>query len=204
MYCTMPNQCSPASAGGCAVDGRDRHEVDVVDRELAIAIDEVDAAGAHAVDGRDVELHHLHLRRHRPGAALERVPVGGGGVAHAQRDRGDHRRLARAATLRGSALTWALMTTFIVALPVQQHLARAVARHRLEAHHLEHLAQRLRPAGRVLDELDAVQPERVGARRRWLRGRVAWTCLDTPEGFVLSAARCRARPGPCARCQGDR
>ena len=49
-----------------------------------------------------------------------------------------------------------------VALAVQQHLARAVPRHRAEAHHLQHLAQRLRLAGGVLDELDAVQAQRVG------------------------------------------
>ena len=52
------------------------------------------------------------------------------------------------------------------ALAVQQHFTRAVPRHRPEAHQLEHLAQCLRARGGVLDELDAVQAQRVGGPGR--------------------------------------
>jgi hypothetical protein len=36
-----------------------------------------------------------HLHRHGPGAEIEHLAAGRAGVAHAQRDRGDLRRLAR-------------------------------------------------------------------------------------------------------------
>jgi hypothetical protein len=134
-------------------------EVDVVDRNR-IPVDEVDAAGAHAVDRRDVQLHHLHLRGHGPGAALQHVAVGAGGVAHTQRDRRDHRRFAgqHAARQPGGV---GVDDDVHVALPVQQHFARAMPRDRPVTHHLQHLAQRLRPAGGVFDELDAGQAQRL-------------------------------------------
>jgi hypothetical protein len=47
------------------------------------------------------------------------------------------------------------------ALSVQHHLARAVPRHRAKADRFEHLAERLRPRRRVLDELDAFDAQRV-------------------------------------------
>ena len=65
----------PASAGGLRIGAGERHEVDVVDREVPVAVDEVDEAVADAVDARDVELHGRGARRHLPGAELERVLV---------------------------------------------------------------------------------------------------------------------------------
>ena len=35
-------------------------------------------------------------------------------------------------------------------------------RHRPESHHFQHVAERLRRGGHVLDELDAIQAERIG------------------------------------------
>src|ERR1700681_4725232 len=61
-------------------------EIHVVDRELAIAIDEVDAARSDAMDRRDIELHHFDLERNDPGPALDRIPVRGCSVTHAKRD----------------------------------------------------------------------------------------------------------------------
>ena len=156
MYWTMPNQCRPASAGGCGSTVGNQREVDVVDREFAIAVDEVDAARADAVDRGNVQLHHLDMRRHGPGAAL--------------RSRADRPRAA-SRTRKATAAMTGVSTGCIaarqagdvrvdddvhVALAVEQHFARAMPRDRPEAHHLQHLAQRLRLARGVLDELDAV------------------------------------------------
>ena len=48
-----------------------------------------------------------------------------------------------------------------------------------EAHRLEHLPERLRLARRVLDELDAVEAERIARDRRSARDRTfrSWSCL---------------------------
>ena len=87
----MPNQCSPAERRRAGLDAGERHEVDVVDREVLVAIDEVDEAVPDAVDARDVELHRGGARRLVPGAEVERALVREGGVAHAQRHGGEGR-----------------------------------------------------------------------------------------------------------------
>ena len=73
-----------------------RHEVDVVDREVAVPVDEVDQAVADAVDAGDVELHRRGARRHLPRALVERVLPREAGIAHAQRDRRQRRHRAGA------------------------------------------------------------------------------------------------------------
>ena len=164
--CTARGRTSavPATRRRMRVDGRDRHEVDVVDRELAPAVDEVDAARADAVDRRDVQLHRLHVGRHRPGAAVERAPVARRRRrARAARRRDDRRRCrSRRGVVR-------VDDDVHVALAVQQHLARAVARDRPKAHRLEHLAERLRLA-------------RSRTRRtRGLRGRAGSALRRSPR-----------------------
>ena len=89
MYCTTPKKRKSGEGLGLQLDRGDGDEIDVVDRELAVAVDEVDAAVAHAVDRRDVELHRAHIGLDGPGAAVQRALVGGTGVAHAQGDGGD-------------------------------------------------------------------------------------------------------------------
>ena len=186
------------------VDGGDWHEVHVPDREHIGAVDEVDAAGADAVDRRDVQLHHLHLHRHGPCAALQRTPVGRGGVAHAQAHRGDHRRLAQRIAARPRAVV-GVDDDVHRALPVQQHLARAMPRHRTEAQALQHLAQRLRPVGGVFDELDAGQPQRVrqlgdgftvdGQRHGRLLGfQAAWRSASRRRKCASTRAASAGRP----------
>jgi hypothetical protein len=137
-----------------------RHEVDAPDRELAVAVDEVDAAAADAVDRGDVELHHLHMRRHGPGAARQRPCVRRWRVADAEGHGGDHRALGGHDAVCAPACV-RVDDDVHRALAVQQHLPRAVLSDGAKAHHLEHLAQGLRARGRVLDEFDAVQAQRV-------------------------------------------
>src|SRR5712675_441002 len=69
------------------IDARQRHEIDVVDREIPVTVDEINEAVAHAVDSRNVQLHGGSPCGHLPGAEVERVPVRVGRVAHPQRDR---------------------------------------------------------------------------------------------------------------------
>ncbi len=142
------------------VDGGDRAEVDVVDRELVVAVDEVDQAVADAVDRGDVELHRPRADGHLPGAEVERAVVRVVGVADAHGEGADHRPLVG---LHGAGDVGGLRVDDDVhrTLPVELDLARAVARDRPEPHRLQHAAQRLRPGRREFDELDAVESERV-------------------------------------------
>src|SRR6266513_3787697 len=73
------------------VSARQGNEIDVVDGEIAVAVDEVDQAVTDAVDAGDIELHRRSARRHVPGAELERMLVRKGGIAHAK----SHRRYRR-------------------------------------------------------------------------------------------------------------
>jgi hypothetical protein len=174
------------------VDRGDGHEVDVVDREILPSIDEVQAAAAHAVHARDVQLHRLHLHRHRPGAQVDHALPGGAGVAHAQRQGGDLRRFVGA--------RWqpvGVDDDVHAALAVQRDLARAVARHGPEAHLLEHLA--------VFDELDARQPQRVGHGERGftVEGQVHRRSLGV--GPSSGRYRCSARAATiCRKCASMR
>ena len=68
------------------------------------------------------------------------------------------------------------------ALAVEHHLARAMARHRHEAHRLQQPAERLRLRRRVLDELDAVQAERVRGLGMVLADRHA---VLGPQGLLV-------------------
>src|SRR2546428_5161419 len=73
------------------IGAREGYEIDVVDGEIAVAVDEVDQAVADAVDAGDVELHRRGARRHVPGAEVERMLVREGRIAHAK----SHRRYRR-------------------------------------------------------------------------------------------------------------
>ena len=142
------------------VDGRNRHKIDVINRELVVAVHKVNTAFANAVNGRDVQLHHLDPRRHGPGASLQRTAVRRGRIAHTQGHGGYHgfvilRRCAARRRPMG------VDDDIDSALSVQQHFSRAVPRHGPKAHHLQHLPQCLGFAGGVFNELNAFQPERV-------------------------------------------
>src|SRR3974390_2835760 len=57
------------------LDTRQGYEVDIVDREVAHPIDEVDQAVPYAVNARYVEFHGRGAGRHFPGAEIDRVPI---------------------------------------------------------------------------------------------------------------------------------
>ena len=68
-----------------------RHEIDVVDRALAVAVDEVDQAPADAADRGNVELHRSHAPAIGPRPERERPLEGAPRVLHAQRERARRR-----------------------------------------------------------------------------------------------------------------
>src|SRR5690349_22632719 len=65
-----------------AVDAWRPDEIDVVNRELVDAVDEMDQAVAGAVDAGNVQLHFRGARRHVPRAEFEGTPVRVRRVAH--------------------------------------------------------------------------------------------------------------------------
>ena len=65
------------------------HEIDIVDRVFAVAVDEVDEAAADPLDRRDVELHRPDLAVHRLGAEPDRPVIGRRRVLDPERDRAD-------------------------------------------------------------------------------------------------------------------
>ena len=144
--CARPNTSARRRTSACRrapADARSarrqRDEVDVVDREVLVAVDEVDEAVADAVDARDVELHRRCARRHRPCAEVQRAAECGIGVAHAQRDR--RQRRARAGRRHaGQRLRMRVDDDVHRPLPVERHFARAMARDRHESHRLQHVA----------------------------------------------------------------
>jgi hypothetical protein len=136
-------------------------EVDVVDGELLPPVDKVEAAAARTMDGRDVQFHGLGLAGRGPGPQLDAARMRLQGVLHAQRHGRDH-GLPVGGGL-GQRVGGARIDHQVhAALPVQRHLARAVPRHGAKSQPLQHLAQGLGLAGRVLDELYAVDPEAIG------------------------------------------
>jgi len=107
----VPHDAEPVQAGDrrhLELDGRDRHEIDVADRELAPAVDEMDAAGAGPVHARDAQLHRLQLDRYRPGAELDHPLPRRAGIAHAQRNGCNLRRFGIA-----EHEPWPLTTMFL-------------------------------------------------------------------------------------------
>src|SRR5947208_72130 len=67
--------------------GHQRREVDIIDRPLAVTVDEVDQTAADSLDGGDVELHRSDLAVHGLGAERDRALVGLGCVGDAKGDR---------------------------------------------------------------------------------------------------------------------
>src|SRR2546429_2445232 len=89
--------------------------------------------------------------------------------------------------------TLSLHDALPISLPVQRHLARAVPRHGAKTQPLQHLAQGLGLAGRVLDELYAVDPEAIGRLGHVFpaAGGGIGHC-GTPDGNMV---RCDGSPG---------
>ena len=136
-------------------------EINVIDRELIVAIDEIDQALAHTVNRRDVEFHRTRAHGNLPCAKVERAPERIVGIAHANGKSADDGALDR---LHGTRDVGGLRVDDEVhrPLPVELHFARAMPSHELKSHLFEKAAERLRARRREFDELDAVESDRVG------------------------------------------
>ena len=131
-------------------------KVDIVDRPLAIAVDEVDQAAADPLDGRDIELHRPDLAVHRLGAEPDRALVGLGGVGDAKRHRADRRAMQPGKGL-GKAFRLGIEDEIDLALFVEGDVLRAVSRRRGKPHALEQRRQCLRVGPGIFDELEPVR-----------------------------------------------
>ena len=140
--------------------GDQRVEINIVDRAVAIAVDEVDEAAADPLDRRDVQFHRPELAVHRLGAELDRAVVGRGGVLDAERDRADRGPVQARESLR-KALGLGVQDEIDIALLVERDVFRAVPRRRDKPHLLEQGRQLLRVGAGVFDELEPVRSHRV-------------------------------------------
>ena len=130
-------------------------EVDVIDRALAVPVDQVDETAADAFDGRDLQLHRTDTVLHRLRAEVDAALESGSGILHAE----GHRACRRAVLARevlAEAVRLGVDDEVDVALPVQRDVLAAMPRSHREAQPLEQRAQQLRVGRGVLDELETV------------------------------------------------
>src|SRR5262245_26764609 len=79
--------------GTAARSAGHRHEVDVVNRALAVAVDQIDQAAADAFDRRNVQLHRPDARLHRLRAQLDTATQRERRILHAERHRARRRTM---------------------------------------------------------------------------------------------------------------
>ncbi len=138
----------------------DGYEVDIVNRALAIAIDQVDQAAADSLDRRDVEFHGTRGDRPGFGAQIQRARECQARVGDAKRHGAGARPVSARESLR-KAVVLRVDDEIDVALIVQRHVLGAVARDRGQAHALEQPAQLFGIGRGVLDEFESVGAHRV-------------------------------------------
>ena len=149
-------------------------KVHVIDRAIAVQVDEINQRAADALDRGNVELHGARAQRSGFRPELERAAKGAGGIAHAKRH-GAGRRAVRARKSLREGLGLRVDDEIDSALAVERHVLRAMARHRRKAEPLEERPQQLRIRCRVFDELEAVRAHRVVVRvAHELTSRLPW------------------------------
>ena len=170
--------------------GVHRAKIDIVDRALAVQVDEVDERATDAFDARNVQLHRTCALRSGLGAEAQCARVRPGGIAHAKRH-GAGGRAVRPGERLGEGLGFGVDDEVDLALAVQRHVLRAMARDHRKAEPLEQRAQQLRIRRGVLDELEAIGTHgvvrRVGHELTYSR----------PGGGGCAAAGGRSRPAAC-------
>ena len=137
---SMPVRPTPENAPRCPALAVSGTEIDIVDRVLAVAVDQIDQAAADPLDRRDVQLHRADLAVHRLGAEPDRPVIGRSRVLDAERDRADRRPVQPRKGLR-KALGLGVQDEVDVALLVERDVFRAVPRRRDKPHPLEQRRQ---------------------------------------------------------------
>jgi hypothetical protein len=135
-------------------------EVDIVDRPLAVSVDEIDQAAADPFDGGDVELHRSDLAVHRLGAERDRALVSLSRIGNPERD-GAHGRTMQPGESLGEALRFCIKNEIGVALLIEGHLLRTVSCCGDKPQALEQRRERLRVGTGIFDELEPVGSHRV-------------------------------------------
>ena len=165
---TMPNW---VRRHGLALRVQQRHEVDVIDADVANgaglrstfalpAVNEIDQRVANALDGRNVQFHRAGLVVEAPGAQVQRALVRVRRIVDAEGNRAD-----RWAVQPGEALCegidLGIDDEVDAALAVQRHVFVAMPGHGGEAHGLKQLAQGSGLGGGEFDEFESVGAHRV-------------------------------------------
>src|SRR5579864_2228194 len=145
---------------GLGLGAGDGNEIDIVDRMVTIAIDQIDQAAADPLDRGNVEFHRADLAVHRLGAESDRALMGLGGVAHAKGDRADRGTVQPGERL-GETLRFGIDDEVDIALAVERHLLGTMASDHGEAHALEEPAERRSIRRRILHEFEPVGPHGI-------------------------------------------
>src|ERR1043166_2856665 len=132
-----------------------RHEIDVIDRALAVAVDQIDHAAADAFDGGDVQLHRAHLVLERLGAETDQLVVGGGGILDAKGHGAGAGPVGLGET-RAVALRLRIDDEVGLALAIERHRLGAMPANRAKSHLFEQGVELVNVRRGVLDELEAV------------------------------------------------
>jgi hypothetical protein len=198
MYCTMPKKCRPGQRrrvrvhrGESARSPRRRSRTRGSGRRSRCG-----CRPAPCTAGMFSSITST-ADRHRPGAALQRAPVGRGRVAHPQ-CHGAMTGLSSSVPPCPAPPPWALTMTLMPPWrysSTSRERCRAIGR---KAQRLQHLAQGLGPGGGVFDEFDAFHAQRVGR----LVDRFAVVCFRHGESFWAgpnAAASAAGTSGPGER-----
>ena len=140
--------------------GRGQPEIDVVQRMLAEALDQVQAGAADAPDRRQVQFHRPGAVRNALGAELERAPVGIGGIADPE-GKGAHRRAVQAGEVGAETGRFGIDDEMDITLLPQRDALGAVQAGTDEAQLGEQRFQRRGLGGDEFDELETVGSHRI-------------------------------------------
>ena len=152
---------------------RDRREIDVIDGAAAGAVDQIQVRPADPLDCGDIQLARAVLAADRGCAAFQRQfqRLGGIGDAECHGVGGGAVRLAEIGDLPGGVH---VEQEIDVALGIAADILGFVIGDMGEAHGREQVRQRLRIGAGELDELEAVEAERVGIGSHWESASRVW------------------------------
>ena len=137
-----------------------RHKVDVVDRMLAVTVDQIDHAAADAFDGRDVKFHRPDLVAERLGASGDQLCVRGGRILDPERH-GTGARSVRFGETAAVTVGFGVDDEVHIALAKERDRFGTMSRHRAKPHVLEQAVQLAHVGRGVLDELETVGADRI-------------------------------------------
>ena len=121
---------------GCDLGAANGHEINVVDRAVAIAVDKVDETIADAVNGRNVQFHRPDLAMEGAGAEIQGAVIGRSRILHPERHGADRGPMHAGEGL-GEAVRLCVKNKIDIALAVKGHALGAVPGDGRETHVFE-------------------------------------------------------------------